>query len=69
MTDNDLFSECQYGFRKHRSCVTQLLAVTENLKQLIDNGYPDDAVYLDLKKKLLIPFPIKGGCVNLPLIE
>ena len=60
MTNNSLYSECQHGFRKHRSCVTQLLEVMEDFSQLIDNGYPVDVVYLDFFLKRLIPFPIKG---------
>ena len=48
-TDNNLYSECQHGFRKHTSCVTQLLEVIEDFTQQIDNGYPV-VVYLDFKK-------------------
>ena len=50
MTDNSLYSECQHGFRKHRSCFTQLLEIMEDFTPLIDNGYSVDVVYLDLKK-------------------
>ena len=50
MTDNNLNSECQHEFRKHRLCVTELLEVMEDFTQLIGKGYPVDVVYLDLKK-------------------
>ena len=52
MTDNSLNSECQHGFQKLRSCVTQLIVieVKEDFMQLIDNGYPFDVVYLDFKQ-------------------
>ena len=51
MADNSLYSECQHGFRKHRSCVTQLLEVIEDFMQQFNNGCPVVVVYLDLKKK------------------
>ena len=47
MTDNRLYLECPHGFRKHRSCVTQLLKVMEDFTQLTDNGYPVDVVCFD----------------------
>ena len=50
MTDNGLYSECQHGFRKQRSCITQLLLVMEDLTKFIEDGHPIDTVYLDFKK-------------------
>ena len=50
MTENDLYSECQHGFRKKRSCVTQLIEVYDKLTELIDDGNSIDVVYLDFKK-------------------
>ena len=50
MTDNGLYSECQHGFRKQRSCITQLLLVMEGLTKFIEDGHPIDIVYLDFKK-------------------
>ena len=47
MNDYNLHSDCQYGFRKHRSCVTQLLHVVEDLSDMFDNGDPLDIIYLD----------------------
>ena len=49
-TDNDLYAKCQHGFRKKRSCVTQLLEVIDNLTELLDKGEPIDIVYLDFRK-------------------
>ena len=40
-------------FCKHRSCVTQLLHVVEDLSDMFDNGDPFDIIYLDLKKRLI----------------
>ena len=50
MISNDLYSPCQHGFRKHRSCITQLLEVMEDLTQLIEEKEPVDIIYLDFKK-------------------
>ena len=50
MNDYYLHSDCQHGFHKHRSCVTQLLHVFEDLSDMFDNGDPFDIIYLDLKK-------------------
>ena len=49
-TDNKLFVDCQHGFRKRRSCVTQLLEVMEDLTALIDLGKDVDIVYCDFRK-------------------
>ena len=38
------------GFRKHRSCVTHLLHVVDDLNDMFDNGDPFDIIYLDSKK-------------------
>ena len=50
MNDYDLCSDCQHGFRKHTSCVTQFLRVVEDLSDMFDNGDPFDIIYLDLRK-------------------
>ena len=50
INDYDLYSDCQHGFRKHRSCVTQLLHVVEYLSDMFDNGDPFDIIYLDFRK-------------------
>ena len=50
MDDYKLYSPCQHGFRKHRSCMTQLLEVIEDFSQMIDNSIPFDVIYLDFRK-------------------
>ena len=50
MNDYNLHSDCQHGLHKHRSCVTQLLHVVEDLSDMFDNGDPYDIIYLDFKK-------------------
>ena len=50
MNDYNLHSEGQHGFCKHRSCVTQLLHVVEDLSDMFDNGDPFDIINPDFKK-------------------
>jgi len=50
MNDNNLYSDCQHGFRQHRSCMTQLLEVMEDFTNMIDDKSPIDVIYLDFRK-------------------
>ena len=50
MTDNNLFSDSQYGFRNKRSCVLQLLEVLDYLNKSVDEGKQVDTIYLDIRK-------------------
>lgn len=50
MTVNKLYAQCQHGFRKSRSCITQLLEVMEDFTKMIDRGEDIDIIYLDFKK-------------------
>ena len=47
MSTNNLYTEWQHGFRKHRSCITQLLQVMEDFTKLLDEGDNIDVIYLD----------------------
>ena len=49
-TDNNLYAECQHGFRKKRSCITQLLEVMEDFTILTEGKHSIDIVYLDFRK-------------------
>ena len=49
-TDNNIFSETQYGFRYRRGCTLQLLSVLDDWTKAIDSGVPVDSLYLDLQK-------------------
>lgn len=53
MNDNNLFTNCQYGFREKRSCVLQLLDVIDDLASAYDNSSQTDVIYLDIKKRLI----------------
>ena len=50
MKENNLFVECQHGFRKKRSCITQLLEVIEDFTKMTDAQKPVDIIYLDFRK-------------------
>ena len=50
MNINKLYTECQHGFRKHRSRVSQLLEVMEDFTLMIDKRETIDVVYRDYKK-------------------
>lgn len=50
MSTNQLYSPHQHGFRKGKSCATQLLEVTEEWSEALDKGKPIDCIYLDYKK-------------------
>jgi len=50
MNENDLFSDCQYGFRNKRSTVLQLLDVLDDWTKFFDNSKQIDTIYLDIKK-------------------
>ena len=47
---HNLLSDCQYGFRKHRSTVLQLLDVLEDWTSALDDNYQVDAIYFDFAK-------------------
>ena len=45
-----MFSKCQHGFRRHRSCVTQLLEVMNDLSSFEEDRIDFDILYLDFAK-------------------
>jgi hypothetical protein len=50
LTHCNTLSNNQHGFRKGRSCITNLLTVIDNWTTLADAAIPIDAIYLDLSK-------------------
>src|ERR1700743_3161941 len=47
---NNLFSNKQYGFIKGRSTVLQLLKISNDWTNLLENGGQIDVIYTDLEK-------------------
>jgi hypothetical protein len=47
---NSLLSSNQHGFRKGRSCLTQLLGHIDNILQNLNDGIETDVIYLDFAK-------------------
>ena len=43
-------SNLQHGFRKRRSCVTQLLGVLHDVGKALNSGQEADVIYLDFSK-------------------
>lgn len=50
MDKHKLLSDCQFGFRKHRHTILQLLTVLEDWTNYIDNDEQIDTVYFDFRK-------------------
>ena len=50
MNQNNVLNDNQHGFREHHSCVTQLLALTEDLSFALDNQKQIDIILLDFSK-------------------
>ena len=50
MATNNLFTTHQHGFRKGRSCVTQLIEVMEDWTNELDNHSSIDAIFFDFQK-------------------
>jgi len=72
-SENNLYTNCQHGFRKKRSCVTQLLHVMEEVTSFLDEGNSVDIIYFDFKKafdtvphnRLLTKLAAYGICGNI----
>ena len=50
METNGFLSPNQHGFRKKRSCLTQLLDHVDNILKTLNNGEEVDVIYLDYAK-------------------
>ena len=46
-TENNLISPYQSGFRPGNSCVNQLLAITQEIYESLDEGFEVRGVFLD----------------------
>ena len=47
---NNILSDVQHGFRKSRSCETQLIMLVSDIAKSLNNGGQLDAALLDLRK-------------------
>ena len=55
--EQDLINKAQHGFRSGRSCCTQLLEVTQDWADAIEDKKPVDVIYLDYRKAFdSVPF-------------
>ena len=50
LESNNLIKESQHGFRKNKSCLTNLLEFSEKVVNYLDEGSPVDIIYLDFSK-------------------
>ena len=48
--ENDLISSNQPGFKQGDSCINQLLSITHDIYQSLDQGYEVRGVFLDIPK-------------------
>ena len=47
---NQILTDCQHGFRKNRSCETQLISLVHEITKNMDAGSQIDMVLLDFSK-------------------
>ena len=52
LDEHDLFNDSQYGYRRTRSCLSQLLAHFDHITDLLELGICVDVMYLDFAKAL-----------------
>ena len=50
LENNNILSDTQHGFRKQRSCETQLITITHDLSSELDRGGQTDIIFLDFAK-------------------
>ena len=50
MEKHKLYTKCQHGFRRGKSCTSQLLEVMEDLTRFMETKKDFDVVYLDFSK-------------------
>ena len=50
LIDNDLTSQNQSGFKPGDSCINQLISITHDILNLLDEGLEVRGVFLDISK-------------------
>ena len=66
--ENDLIRDSQHGFRKNRSCLTNLLKFLNVATEAFDKGEQLDVTYLDFSKAF-DKVPHKDYACNLNVME
>ena len=49
-TENDIIYDLQFGFRQNFSTAHALINLTENIRQVLDEGYIRCGIFVDLQK-------------------
>ena len=52
LENNNILTGLQHGFRKHRSCKTQLIKTVNDLAKSMNHGEQIDSILLDFSKAL-----------------
>ena len=65
MNDYELCTDCQHGFHKNSSGVTQLQHVVEDLSDIFNNYDPYDIIYFDFKKAFGQVYGSILGCIDM----
>ena len=52
LIDNNLISQNQSGFKRGDSCINQLISITHNILNLLDDGLQVRVVFLDISKAI-----------------
>ena len=50
LESNNLMNASQHGFRQRHSTITQLLSYMDSVLNMLEEGNPVDAIYLDFSK-------------------
>ena len=50
LQNNSILADLQHGFRKHRSCQTQLIKTVNDLAKSINHGEQIDSILIDFSK-------------------
>ena len=75
LEENNLYNDNQHGFRKGRSCLSQLLQHTERLIHYLENGNNIDVIYLDFSKAFdrvdhtILLYKLRRNGINGKLLE
>ena len=53
LTENDLITEHQSGFKPKDYCINQLLSVTHDIYKSLDDGFEVKGVFLNIRQSLV----------------